>query len=107
MALMSLRTRKDSAPRVEDGGQPPKPDARHRLGERLVAQGLITEQQLQQALDVQRRSKTFLGQILVDLGFIPAQKIGAILAADFGVPYVDLLQSPADPEAVRLVPEHM
>src|SRR5262249_53382276 len=82
------------------------PAIRHRLGERLVARGLITEQQLEQALEVQRRSKAFLGQIVVDLGFVSADVIGPLLAAEFGVPYVDLLSVRPDPEAVALLPEH-
>src|SRR5687768_18354736 len=60
-----------------------------RLGERLIRRGLITPQQLQQALEVQSRSSAFLGQILVDLGFVSAGVMGALLAQDFGVPYVD------------------
>src|SRR5688572_24401584 len=76
-----------------------------RLGERLVRQGLITPQQLQQALEVQSRSRAFLGQIVVDLGFISAAQMGSLLAADFGVRYVDLLSTRPDPQAVALVPE--
>jgi type IV pilus assembly protein PilB len=78
-----------------------------RLGERLVRQGLISPQQLQQALDVQARSSAFLGQILVDLGFVSAAAMGSLLALDFGVPYIDLLSVRPDPQAVALVPEHV
>ena len=75
------------------------------LGERLVADGLLSEQQVRQALEVQSRSDSFFGQILVDLGFVNAATIGAMLAHSFGVRYVDLLAVQPDPDAVALVPE--
>jgi len=75
------------------------------LGEYLVQRGLITELQVQQAMDVRLRSNTFIGQILVDLGFIRADVIGPIIASRLGVSYVDLLQSPPDSEAIALVRE--
>lgn len=78
-----------------------------RLGDRLVQSGAITEHQLQQALDVQSRSQAFLGQILVDLGFITSAAIGNLLAADFGVSYVDLLSIRLEPTTVRLLPEEV
>ena len=78
-----------------------------RLGERLVRSGAITEQQLRQALEVQGRSRGFIGQILVDLGFIRADVVGRVLARDFGLQYVNLERETQDPEAVRLVPEHL
>ncbi len=56
-------------------------------------------------MDVRLRSNTFIGQILVDLGFIRADVIGPIIASRLGVSYVDLLQTPPDPEAVSLVRE--
>src|SRR6266487_186852 len=76
-----------------------------RLGERLVESGIINQQQLQQALEVQTRSSAFLGQIIVDLGFVGAGTIGAMLAQDFGVRYVDLLTTQPDQEAMDLVSE--
>jgi type IV pilus assembly protein PilB len=81
-------------------------DSQHLLlGEYLVQRGLVTEQQVQQAMDVRLRSNTFIGQILVDLGFIRADVIGPIIASRLGVSYIDLLQTPPDPEAVALVRE--
>lgn len=76
-----------------------------RLGERLVQQGLVTQQQITQALEVQRRTGGFLGQTLVDLGFVSAQGVATFLASEFGVPYVDLLMVRPDLEVVKLVQE--
>lgn len=77
------------------------------LGEQLVAKGLLTEQQVRQALEVQSRTDSFFGQILVDLGFVSATTIGTLLAQSFGVRYVDLLAIQPDPTAVALVPEEV
>src|SRR5690349_21513262 len=60
------------------------------IGQRLISRGLISEQQLDQALELKHRSGTFLGQVLVDLGFVSPSTLGGILANTFRVPYVDL-----------------
>src|SRR5579859_891932 len=78
-----------------------------RLGERVLEAGFVTDLQLKQALAVQSRTGTFLGQVFVDLGFVAAATIGSMLAQDFGVPYVDLMNDLPDPEAVKRVPEDL
>src|SRR5438093_6653948 len=83
------------------------PEHDPRLGAKLVRRELITEQQLKQALELKERSNAFLGQILVDLGFISATKLGPLLAAQFGVSYVDLLSVQPDADAVALVSEEV
>lgn len=75
------------------------------LGERLVAQGLITDRQLVQALDYQKETHTFLGQALVSLGFLTMAAVGPILEETSGFPYVDLSATEIDVEAARLLPE--
>jgi type IV pilus assembly protein PilB len=77
------------------------------LGELLLYNGIVTAQQVQQALEVQTRSNAFLGQILVDLGYASAQVVGRHLARHFGVRYVDLQDVQPDAEAVNLVPEEI
>jgi Type II secretory pathway, ATPase PulE/Tfp pilus assembly pathway, ATPase PilB len=77
------------------------------LGEILVQRGIVTEQQVQQGLEVQSRSHAFIGQILVDLGFASARAVGELLGRRFGVPYVDLLKVQPTPQALELVPEEV
>jgi type IV pilus assembly protein PilB len=93
---------------VDDITLPNAPsNAGNLLGQQLVAKRFVTEHQIQQALEMQERTHAFLGQILVDLGFVSAQKIGAYLAQYFGVAYVDLQNfQPAD-DIVKLVPEEL
>ena len=77
------------------------------LGELLIYKSVVTEQQVSQALEMQPRTNAFLGQVLVDLGFASAQKVGMHLAQHLGVPYVDLQTTQPNPEAVVLVPENV
>src|SRR5204862_1635216 len=78
-----------------------------RLGERLTAEGWVTYEQMEQGLEVQRRSGGFLGEILVDMGFITAAQLGRILEEIYGVPYVDLSATRIDPAIVALIPEKL
>jgi type IV pilus assembly protein PilB len=84
---------------------PDAPAARGLIGEQLIYSGIVTEEQIQQALEVQSRSNTFLGQIFVDLGFASASTVGNLLAQTFHVPYVDLLTDQPEADAVALVSE--
>jgi type IV pilus assembly protein PilB len=76
-----------------------------RIGEALVAEGVITDHQVRQAVDVQVHTGQFLGQIIVDLGFASAQRVGAHLSRYLGVKYVDLNTIQPALEAVSLMPE--
>jgi type IV pilus assembly protein PilB len=85
---------------------PPAQDAAPpRLGERLIAQRLISEGQLRQALEVRARTPRPLGRILLDLGFLDEDRLTAVLSTHLELPAVDLRREPVDPEAVQLVPE--
>jgi type IV pilus assembly protein PilB len=79
----------------------------NRFGDKLIYSGVVTEEQILQAVEVQSRTNAFLGQILIDLGFASAQVIGPLLAQTIHVRYVDVLAEPPTPEAIALVPEHI
>ena len=66
-----------------------------RLGELLVDRGLITRGQLERALALQRSRKTFLGQILIEEGWVGQEALRDALAEQFGMPV-----EPLDPGAV-------
>jgi len=61
-----------------------------RLGQLLVTQGLIRGDQLETALREQARSRRFLGDVLLALGFIKESELYPILAQSLGYPYLDL-----------------
>ncbi|HAW59879.1 MAG TPA: type II secretion system protein GspE, partial [Actinobacteria bacterium] len=76
-----------------------------RLGKILIEAGLITEEQLQQALESQD-GKT-LGRTLVDLGFITEADIAATLAKRMNLPFVDVGNYEINPSAATIISEDM
>jgi len=78
-----------------------------RLGDFLLERGLITEQQLEEALQKQKEMQKPLGELLVDMGLIEEGKLAHILAEQLDIPYVDLLSTALQPNAIDLVPEHL
>jgi type IV pilus assembly protein PilB len=75
------------------------------IGQSLLELGYITEDQLNVALKEQQRTGKLLGEVLQALGFIPPNMIESILASDVGVPYIDVINTPLDSEAMALVNE--
>ena len=55
-----------------------------KLGELLVENGLLTESQLLEALETQKREKRLLGEIIVELGFTTKDKLDGTLARQYG-----------------------
>jgi hypothetical protein len=53
--------------------------AKRRLGDIIVERGLITEEQLNHALEVQRESGSKLGEVLVELGFITRVGLAGVI----------------------------
>ena len=80
---------------------------RIRLGDLLVANKKITEEQLQQALNAQKTTGHRLGRTLVDLEFLTSDELMEFLSRKLGVPYVDLTQFELDPELVQHLPEEV
>ncbi|MDK2816194.1 MAG: type pilus assembly protein PilB [Moorella sp. (in: firmicutes)] len=80
-------------------------DTRRRLGDLLIAAGMITPAQLEQALQEQKRTGERLGKVLIRLGFITEASILEVLEFQLGIPKVVLADYHLDPEVVRLVPE--
>ena len=61
-----------------------------RIGDLLVSGGVISEAQLEQALEVQKGSKKRLGDVLIDKGFITEDQLVRALQQQLGVEYIDL-----------------
>ncbi|HWK53467.1 MAG TPA: GspE/PulE family protein [Hyphomicrobiales bacterium] len=76
-----------------------------RIGDLLVQNGIITDTQLQQALERQRQSGLRLGRVLVDLGYIEENQFLDFLARQLGIPHVDLRQFRFDAEVAQRLPE--
>ncbi len=76
-----------------------------RVGDMLVEQGIITDQQLARAIEEQKKSDKRLGEILVELGFVPEGEFYAFLGKRLKIPTIDLTNFQHQEEVVRLIPE--
>lgn len=74
------------------------------LGELLIQEGLVTQEQLQKALAEQGQNGTRVGFNVVSLGFVTEADLTRILARQYRVSAVDLSQIEVDPRIVKLVP---
>jgi type IV pilus assembly protein PilB len=75
-----------------------------RLGDLLVKEGLINQEQLQRALADQKGTNEKLGSILVRLNIINEDQLIAFLSKQYGIPSITLTQLDVDAEVVKLVP---
>jgi MSHA biogenesis protein MshE len=78
-----------------------------RLGDVLVLQKVISQEQLRITLELQKKSGRKLGRILIEQGFATEEQISEALARQFGITYVNLKFFNAVPELVRRLPESM
>jgi len=75
-----------------------------KLGDILVREGLITQEQLKKALQEQKSSGMRLGYTLVKLGFIEETEVTKMLARQYRMPAVDLSRFEVDPKILKLIP---
>ena len=78
-------------------------DKRLKIGEVLRRNGSITDEQLEHALQEQRRVKRPLGEVLIKLGFVTEEVMRQALCLQLGVAYVDLDGMTIDKSLTRLI----
>jgi MSHA biogenesis protein MshE len=76
-----------------------------RLGEILVQQKLLSEQQLGLALTDQKRTGRKLGRVFVENGFVTEEQISGALARQLDIPYINLKFYNINAALVRMLPE--
>src|SRR3984885_15092753 len=76
-----------------------------RLGEILVKDSLISQDQLKQALDYQKKNGGRLGTCLVKMGLVSDEDITAVLSRRYGVPSINLKFYEVDASVIKLVPQ--
>lgn len=85
---------------------PKKPFTNKRIGDILIEQGLITPQQLKEALETQKNGdKKRLGEIFVETEIITKDELYEVLQFVYETEYVDLSNYVIDPEVISLIPE--
>ncbi len=81
--------------------------AKKRLGDLLVEMGFLTPAKLEVALKEQKRTQELLGQTLERLGFVSPDKMALVLAAQAGIPFVNLKETTPQPEAIDALSEEL
>lgn len=78
---------------------------RIRLGDLLVAQQLITQEQLESALGAQKNTGRKLGRQLIEMGFVEENTLLTLLSKQLEIPFVDLKHFRFEREVVQILPE--
>ncbi len=78
-----------------------------RLGQLLITSNIITEDQLKEALGLQRKEGGRLGTNLVKLGYITEEKLVAFLSRQYNVPAINLTDYKIDLSLLKLIPIDM
>jgi MSHA biogenesis protein MshE len=95
-----------SAPNAPDSPRPaPGRPEKLRLGDVLVQQRLISQEQLQQTLDLQRTTGKKMGRLLIETGIITEELLANGLARQLRIPFVNLKTFPFRADVVKLLPE--
>ena len=75
------------------------------LGDMLVEHGSLSENNLAQALKLQKRNGKLLGKVLVEGGFVSEKDIALALSKQYGMEYAELSKTRSERDALDLVPE--
>jgi len=75
-----------------------------KLGQLLVTSNVITEEQLREAIGLQRKQGGRLGTNLVTLGYLTEEKLVAFLSKQWGVPAINLSDYKIEPSVLKLIP---
>src|SRR5215212_8880848 len=86
---------------------PTNPQAKRHLGQILIDQGILTEDQLRIALLEQTKQHIPVGRLLVQLGFVSEATLRDALSEKLGLQAVDLSRIIVDPSALKLVTRDM
>jgi type IV pilus assembly protein PilB len=74
-----------------------------KLGEILISSNLITDEQLQEALNVQSNTHQKLGDILIQLNYVKEQDLLELLSEQLSIPTIDLDHYVIDPQTISLI----
>lgn len=78
---------------------------RIRIGDLLIENKLISEQQLETALAEQKKTRRKLGKTLIDLGYIEESALLNLLSEQLGITHISLNQYPINKTVLRKLPE--
>jgi len=76
------------------------------LGQLLLAQGIVTEEQIEKALAEQKQKghRRLLGELLVEMNYCTENQIASALAEGYGAPYAQVSPKICDAKAIEILP---
>ena len=77
------------------------------LGQILISEGILSEDQLRIALLEQMKQNQPIGKLLVSLGFVTEATLRQALSENLGKQSIDLTHAVVDPQALKLVPREL
>jgi GSPII_E N-terminal domain. len=77
------------------------------LGQYLVKKGVITEEQLLQAVRVQKIEGIKIASALMKLGYINEDQLFNSLSEFYGYPLINILKIDKDPQVIKLIPQEI
>ncbi|MCX8028117.1 MAG: ATPase, T2SS/T4P/T4SS family [Thermodesulfovibrionales bacterium] len=80
---------------------------RKRLGDVLIESGLITQEQLEEVLKLQKKRKLKLGQLLINEGYLTKEQITEALSAKLNIPIIQCHEMKIDDTLKQLVPKEI
>ena len=75
------------------------------LGEMLTEVGLVTQEQLDEAIGIQDKEGGFLGQVLVQCGFVTQEAVASCLVKQCKIPHLSLLDYEINSDVLEFIPE--
>jgi hypothetical protein len=80
--------------------------AKH-LGELLVERKIISKEDLNKALDIQKEKGGLIGEIFVELGLAKEEDIAQAITAQYGFPFLPLANYEVESDVLKLIPENV
>ena len=81
--------------------------SRRKLGELLIESGLLAAEQINSALEVQRRTGRRLGELLIEMKIISEEEIAFALAMQLKIPFIDLTDYSITDDVIGCLPEEI
>ncbi|MEO0124472.1 MAG: hypothetical protein ABIL69_10785 [candidate division WOR-3 bacterium] len=78
-----------------------------RIGELLIRSGIINEEQLNEALKIQEKSKKKIGEILIELGYLNPRDLIWLLSEQASIPFIELKPEMLDSKLILSFPEKL
>ena len=81
--------------------------SRRKLGELLIESGLLTAENVKDALEVQKRTEKRLGDVLIEMKIISPEEIAFALAMQLKIPFIDLSDHNIESDVIEALPEEV